>query len=143
MRTCQGAKPVCLTRNRVPPDKLRGTPPALPPCPAQIPIAKPTWTCTWVEIPTNDANDMGIHPFHQRDASKMKRDIAGEKINFTAPDPGNISHGKDSNTKACKDRPSGEEKNQHQGLPGPIIKRRRTHENQDSPGPTTPRRNTH
>ena len=67
-RTCQGAKPVCLPRNRVPPDKPRETPPSLRPFPYQIPIAKPTSSYTWVEIPTNNANGMGIHPFHKSDA---------------------------------------------------------------------------
>ena len=104
-RTWQGGKPVCLPRNRVPPDKPRGNTPPLPPCPDQIPIAKPTSPCTKVEIPTNNSNDMGIHPLHQSDASKLQRDISGKKINYTAPDPGNISQGKYSNTKACNDWP--------------------------------------
>ena len=92
-----------LPRNIVPPDKTIGNTPPLPPLPDQIPIAKLTSPCTWVEITTNDVNDIGIHPFHQSDASKLQRYIAGEDRNFTAPDPGNISQGKDSNTKARKD----------------------------------------
>ena len=86
--TVQGAKPVCLPRNRVPPDKTRVNPPTLPPRPSQILIAKPTLPCTWVEKPTNYANDMGIQSFHQSDASKLQRDITGKKISFTSPDPG-------------------------------------------------------
>ena len=103
-RTWQGEKPVCLPRNRVPLDKPSGTPPPIPPGPAQIPISKPTSPCTWVEITTNNSNDMGIYPFHQRDAPKLQRDIGYEKRNFTDPEPGNISKGKESNTKARKNR---------------------------------------
>ena len=105
LRTWQGAKPVCLPKNRVPLDKPRRTTPPIPPRPAQITMEKPTLPCTKVEIPTNDVNDMGIQPFHQSDASKIQQDIAGKKINITAPDPGKFSQGKDSNTKYHKDRP--------------------------------------
>ena len=101
-RTWQGAKQVCLTRNRVPPDKPRGTPPPLPPCPDQIPISISTSPLTRVEIPTNNANDIGIQSFHQSDASILQQYIAGEKINFTAPDPENISQVKYSKSKARK-----------------------------------------
>ena len=104
-RAWQGAKPVWLPRNRVPLDKPRGTQPPLPPRPSQIPISKPKLPCIKVEIPTNDANGIVIQSFHKSDASKLQIDIAGKKINFTAPEPGNISQGKDANTNARKDQP--------------------------------------
>ena len=50
-RTWQGAKPVYLPRNRVPPDKPRGNTPPLPPLPYQIPIAKTTPPCAKGEYP--------------------------------------------------------------------------------------------
>ena len=95
MKNLAGCQPVYLPRNIVPPDKPRVNPPPLPPHTDLIPIEKPTSTCTTLEIPTNNANEMGIHPFHQSDASKLKRDIAGKKINLTDTDPGNISQGID------------------------------------------------
>ena len=55
-------------------------------------------------MPTNDVNDMGIHPSQQGDASKLQWDIAGMKRNLTAPYPENKSQWIDSNIKARKDR---------------------------------------
>ena len=104
-RTWQGDKPVYLTRNRFPTDKSRGTSPPLPPRPSQTPIAKPTPPFKKAEIPTKNENDMGIHPLHQSDASKIKQYIAGKKINFTTLDPGNNNQGIDSITKAHIDIP--------------------------------------
>ena len=104
-RIWQGSKPVCLPINRLSPDKPRGTPTPLPPLPSHMPIAKPTSTCTKVEISINNANDMGIHPFRQSDASKLQQDISGKKRDLTSPDPGTNSQVIDSNTKDRKDRP--------------------------------------
>ena len=81
IRIWQSANPVCLPKNRVTPDKQRGTPPPLPPRPAQFLIAKPTPPCTWVEIPTKNANNMSIHQFYQSDASKTQQDTLGKKNN--------------------------------------------------------------
>ena len=99
-RTWWVAKLVRLPRKTVPADKPRETPPPLLTHPIQIPIAKPKHR---VEISTNNANYMGIHPFHQSDASELQQDVAGKKINLTDPDPGNISQGKNSNTKVHND----------------------------------------
>ena len=98
-RTWKGTKPVRLTRNKVPLNKSKGTTPPLLPRPSEIPIEKPTLPHPKVDIPTNYANEMGIHPFHQGNASKLQQDISGKKINLSAPDSGKNSQGKDSNTK--------------------------------------------
>ena len=71
----------------------------LPPRPAQIPIAKPTLPCAKVNIPTNNMNDMGTHPFNQGNTSKLQWDISSKKTNLTAPNPGNNSQGTNSNIK--------------------------------------------
>ena len=86
----------------MPPNKTRVIPPALPPCPDQIPIAKPISPCAKLEIPNNDTNDMATHPLQQGDESKLQQDISCKKRNLTAPDLGNNNQGIDSNAKARK-----------------------------------------
>ena len=66
-------------------------------------IAKPKLAFTKLEIPNNDTNDMGTHPFHQSNASKLQRDVSGKKINLRVPDPGNNIQGIGSCTKVRKD----------------------------------------
>ena len=66
-------------------------------------MEKPTLSYAKVEIPTNDANDMGIYPFHKGDTSKLKQDISVKRRNITDPDLGNNSQVIYSNTNARKD----------------------------------------